>query len=145
MPGIEPKREPAGFEATRDALDSGRYDFGASNFAVTDERRETIDFATRINDGQGFATRKDSRPTKITDLAQPCGLNVATDAGATFEATPEENAHACPDADRKAYKMRTHNEQGANRSSLQQGRSDIAMSTINGLRYAVTRQQGVRF
>jgi polar amino acid transport system substrate-binding protein len=29
--------------------------------------------------------------------------------------------------------------------SLQQGRSDIVMSTINGLRYAVAHQQGVTF
>ncbi|QIY94977.1 ABC transporter substrate-binding protein [Streptomyces sp. S1D4-11] len=143
--GIELKTEQASFEAILPALDSGKYDFGASNFGVTDERRKTIDFVTYINDGQGFATRKDSKLAEITDLKQLCGLNVATAAGTTFEATLEENKKVCTDAGKKAYKVQTYSEQGAIWSSLQQGRSDIVMSTINGLRYAVAQQQGVKF
>ncbi|MER5902429.1 ABC transporter substrate-binding protein [Streptomyces mirabilis] len=143
--GIELKTEQAGFEAILPALDSGKYDFGASNFGVTDERRKTIDFVTYINDGQGFATRSDSKLAKITDLKQLCGLNVATGAGTTFEATLEENKKVCTDAGEKAYKVQTYSEQGAIWSSLQQGRSDLVMSTINGLRYAVAHQHGVKF
>lgn len=143
--GIELKREVASFEAILPALDSGKYDVGVGNFGVTDERRRTIDFVTYINDGQGFATREDSKLDKVTDLAQLCGLNVATGAGTTFEATLEENRHVCSDAGKKAYKVQTYSEQGAIWSSLQQGRSDIVMSTINGLRYAVAQQEGLKF
>ncbi|MGW2287530.1 ABC transporter substrate-binding protein [Streptomyces phaeochromogenes] len=143
--GIELKREAASFEAILPALDSGKYDVGVGNFGVTDERRRTIDFVTYINDGQGFATREDSKLDKVTDLAQLCGLNVATGAGTTFEATLEENKHVCSDAGKKAYKVQTYSEQGAIWSSLQQGRSDIVMSTINGLRYAVGQQEGLKF
>ena len=143
--GIKLKTEQASFEAILPALDSGKYDFGASNFGVTDERRKTIDFVTYINDGQGFATRKDSKLAKITDLKQLCGLNVATGAGTTFEATLEENKKVCTDAGKKAYSVQTYSESGAIWSSLQQGRSDVVMSTINGLRYAVAQQTGVKF
>ncbi|MFJ8084374.1 ABC transporter substrate-binding protein [Streptomyces sp. NPDC096205] len=143
--GIELKTEQAGFEAILPALDSGKYDFGASNFGVTDERRKTIDFVTYINDGQGFATREDSDLSKVTGLEQLCGLNVATGAGTTFEATLEENRHLCTDAGEKPYKIQTYNEAGAIWSSLQQGRSDVVMSTINGLRYAVAHQEGLKF
>lgn len=143
--GIKLKVEQASFEAILPALDSGKYDFGASNFGVTDERRKTIDFVTYVNDGQGFATRKDSKLTKVTDLTQLCGLNVATGAGTTFEATLEENKHVCTDAGKKAYKVQTYAESSAIWSSLQQGRSDIVMSTINGLRYAVAHQEGLKF
>ncbi|GHH48030.1 polar amino acid transport system substrate-binding protein [Streptomyces umbrinus] len=143
--GIELKREAASFEAILPALDSGKYDVGVGNFGVTDERRKTIDFVTYINDGQGFATRKDSKLDKVINLAQLCGLNVATGAGTTFEATLEENKHVCSDAGEKAYKVQTYSEQGAIWSSLQQGRSDIVMSTINGLRYAVAQQEGLKF
>ncbi|MDH6448866.1 MULTISPECIES: ABC transporter substrate-binding protein [unclassified Streptomyces] len=139
--GIGLKTEQASFEAILPALDSGKYDLGVGNFGVTDERRRTIDFVTYINDGQGFATRSDSKLTKVTDLTQLCGLNVATGAGTTFEATLEDNKHLC----RKPYKVQTYSEQGAIWSSLQQGRSDVVMSTINGLRYAVAHQQGVKF
>jgi polar amino acid transport system substrate-binding protein len=143
--GIRLRTQQAGFEAILPALDSGKYDFGASNFGVTDERRRTIDFVTYINDGQGFATRKDSKLSKVTDLRQLCGLNVATGAGTTFEATLEENKKVCADAGKKAYSVQTYGEQGALWSSLQQGRSDVVMSTINGLRYAVAHQEGLKF
>ncbi|WP_371550702.1 ABC transporter substrate-binding protein [Streptomyces sp. NBC_00554] len=143
--GIKLDYEAASFEAILPALDSGKYDLGIGNFGVTDERRKTIDFVTYINDGQGFATRDDSKLTKITDLKQLCGLNVATAAGTTFEATLEDNKKVCTDAGKDAYKVQTYSEQGAIWSSLQQGRSDIVMSTINGLRYAVAHQEGVKF
>ncbi|WP_399896858.1 ABC transporter substrate-binding protein [Streptomyces sp. BBFR51] len=143
--GITLKTEQASFEAILPALDSGKYDLGASNFGVTEERRRTIDFVTYINDGQGFAAREDSGLSKVTGLEQLCGLKVATGAGTTFEATLEENRHLCTDAGDKAYTVQTYSEQGALWSSLQQGRSDVVMSTINGLRYAVAHQQGVKF
>jgi polar amino acid transport system substrate-binding protein len=143
--GIGLRTEQASFEAILPALDSGKYDLGVGNFGVTDERRRTIDFVTYVNDGQGFAARKDSKLSEVTDLRQLCGLNVATGAGTTFEATLEENRHLCADAGKKAYRVQTYSEQGAIWSSLQQGRSDIVMSTINGLRYAVAHQRGVTF
>ncbi|MFH8287109.1 ABC transporter substrate-binding protein [Streptomyces antibioticus] len=143
--GIEVKTQQASFEAILPALDSGKYDLGVSNFGVTTERLKTIDFVTYINDGQGFATRADSKLGEVTDLKQLCGLNIATGAGTTFEATLEENKHVCADAGKKAYGVQTYSEQGAIWSSLQQGRSDVVMSTINGLRYAVDHQEGVKF
>lgn len=143
--GISLKTEQASFEAILPALGSGKYDLGVGNFGVTDERRKTIDFVTYVNDGQGFATRDDSKLSKVTDLTQLCGLNVATGAGTTFEATLEDNKHLCADAGKKAYKVQTYSETGALWSSLQQGRSDIVMSTINGLRYAVAHQDGLKF
>ncbi|WP_411151922.1 ABC transporter substrate-binding protein [Streptomyces sp. A30] len=143
--GIGLRTEQASFEAILPALDSGKYDLGVGNFGVTDERRKTIDFVTYINDGQGFAARKDSKLSQVTDLKQLCGLNIATGAGTTFEATLEDSRHLCTDGGEKAYEVQTYNEQGAIWSSLQQGRSDVVMSTINGLRYAVARQEGVKF
>ncbi|MFH8801782.1 ABC transporter substrate-binding protein [Streptomyces sp. NPDC017936] len=143
--GLGIRTEQASFEAILPALDSGKYDVGVSNFGVTTERLKTIDFVTYINDGQGFAARKDSKLSRVTDLKQLCGLNVATGAGTTFESTLEENKHLCTDAGKKAYEVQTYSEQGAIWSSLQQGRTDVVMSTINGLRFAVARQEGVRF
>ncbi|MEU8675940.1 ABC transporter substrate-binding protein [Streptomyces sp. NPDC048560] len=143
--GVRIEREVASFDAILPALSSGKYDVGTGNFGVTDERRETIDFVTYINDGQGFAVRQDSPLKKVTDLTQLCGLTVATGAGTTFEVTLEENRHRCAEAGRKPYEVRTYADQAAIWISLQQGRSDVVMSTINGLRYAVTQQEGLRF
>lgn len=143
--GLKIKREVASFEAILPALGSGKYDVGTGNFGVTDERRRTIDFVTYINDGQGFAVRDDSKLKKVTDLTRLCGLTVGTAAGTTFEVTLEENRHRCADAGEKPYDVKTYNDLGAVWASLQQGRSDVVMSTINGLRYAVGQVDGVRF
>ncbi|MFF9349796.1 ABC transporter substrate-binding protein [Streptomyces sp. NPDC014734] len=143
--GLELKREVASFEAILPALGSGKYDVGTGNFGVTDERRGTIDFVTYVNDGQGFAVRDDSTLRKVTDLTQLCGLTIGTGAGTTFEVTLEENRHRCSETGHEPYRVKTYSDQGATWGSLQQGRSDVVMSTINGLRYAVEQQRGVRF
>ncbi|WP_327702086.1 ABC transporter substrate-binding protein [Streptomyces decoyicus] len=143
--GLKIDREVASFEAILPALGSGKYDVGTGNFGVTDERRKTIDFVTYINDGQGFAVRKDSPLKKVGSLRQLCGLTVATGAGTTFEATLEKNRQQCAKAGEKPYDVKTYAEQGALWISLQQGRTDVVMSTINGLRYAVRQQPGLRF
>ncbi|MFC8261713.1 ABC transporter substrate-binding protein [Streptomyces sp. NPDC057291] len=143
--GLKLKREVAAFEAILPALGSGKYDLGTGNFGVTDERRRTIDFVTYLNDGQGFAVRDDSKLAKVTDLTQLCGLTVGTAAGTTFEVTLEENKHRCAEAGKKPYGVKTYSDLAAVWASLQQGRSDVVMSTINGLRYAVDQQEGVRF
>lgn len=141
--GIELKREVASFEAILPALGSGKYDLGTGNFGVTEERRKTIDFVTYINDGQGFAAREDSDLPEINDLKQLCGLKVATSAGTTFEATLQDNKKVCDG--QKAYSVQTYSDQSAIWSALQQGRADVVMSTINGLRYAVSHQEGLKF
>ncbi|MGW2021601.1 ABC transporter substrate-binding protein [Streptomyces decoyicus] len=143
--GLKIDREVASFEAILPALGSGKYDVGTGNFGVTDERRKAIDFVTYINDGQGFAVRKDSPLKKVGSLRQLCGLTVATGAGTTFEATLEKNRQQCAKAGKKPYEVKTYAEQGALWISLQQGRTDVVMSTINGLRYAVRQQPGLRF
>lgn len=143
--GVKLQHEEAGFEAILPALGSGKYDLGTGNFGVTDDRRRTIDFVTYINDGQGFAVRKDSKLTKVTDLTQLCGLTVATGAGTTFEKTLADHRSACGKAGKKPYSVKTYSEQSAPWESLQQGRSDVVMSTINGVRYAVKQQPGLRF
>ncbi|MBT2899383.1 ABC transporter substrate-binding protein [Streptomyces sp. McG3] len=143
--GLELKREVASFEAILPALGSGKYDLGTGNFGVTDIRRKTVDFVTYINDGQGFAVREDSELKKVTDLTQLCGLNVATGAGTTFEVTLQENLPRCAEAGKKPYEVKTYADQTAVWLSLQQNRSDVVMSTINGLRYGVSQQEGLRF
>ncbi|MFH8580788.1 ABC transporter substrate-binding protein [Streptomyces zaomyceticus] len=143
--GLEVKREVVGFEAILPALGSGKYDVGTGNFGVTEERRRTIDFVTYINDGQGFASRADSPLKAVTDLTQLCGLKVAVNAGTTFEQSLEKNKGRCAAAGKKPYEVSVFSEAGTVWMSLQQGRSDVTMSTINGLRYAVTQQKGVKF
>ncbi|WP_226486090.1 ABC transporter substrate-binding protein [Streptomyces parvulus] len=135
--GVRLERQDASFETILPALGSGKYDFGTGNFGVTAERLRTIDFVTYINDGQGFAVKTGNTAlgTKITDLTQLCGLTIGTGAGTTFEATLTAQRGACAKAGRKPYDVKVYSENAATLTALQQGRIDVTMSTINGLRH----------
>ncbi len=143
--GLRIDREVASFESILPALAAGKYDVGTGNFGVTEERKKTIDFVTYIDDGQAFAVRQDSKLGPVTDLVQLCGLVIGTGAGTTFEATLEENRHVCADAGKKPYEIRSFSENSATYLALRQGRIDVIMSTINGLRHAASRQPGLKF
>ncbi|MFE9422856.1 ABC transporter substrate-binding protein [Kitasatospora sp. NPDC006697] len=145
--GLTVNREDAAFDTILPALGSGKYDLGTGNFGVTTARLQTVDFVTYIDDGQGFAVKKDnSSLTAVTDLVQLCGLNIATGAGTTFESTLNAKKAACATAGKKPYTVQSYSDNGAVLTSLQQGRSDVEMSTINGLRYqAAQPAAGVKF
>ncbi|MER7177281.1 ABC transporter substrate-binding protein [Streptomyces mesophilus] len=135
--GLKLERQDASFETILPALGSGKYDFGTGNFGVTAERLKTIDFVTYINDGQGFAVKKGNTELgeKVSDLTQLCGLTIGTGAGTTFEATLTEQKGVCAKEGRKPYDVKVYSDNGATLTALQQGRIDVIMSTINGLRY----------
>ncbi|PBC77818.1 polar amino acid transport system substrate-binding protein [Streptomyces sp. TLI_235] len=145
--GVTVRREDAAFETILPALGSGKYDVGTGNFGVTTARLKTIDFVTYIDDGQGFAVRKDdTRLQQVTDLVQLCGLTIGTGAGTTFETTLDARKNVCADAGRKPYEVRAFSDNGAVLTGLQQGRIDVVMSTINGLRHqAAQPAAGTRF
>jgi polar amino acid transport system substrate-binding protein len=143
--GVTINREGAKFEAILPALGSGKYDVGTGNFGVTEVRKQTIDFVTYIDDGQGFAVRQDSALGEVKDLAQLCGLAVGVGAGTTFEATLQKNAHVCTDAGKPAYRVSSFSETSAIYLALQQHHIDVIMSTINGLRYAASKQPWLKF
>jgi len=152
--GIRIEREVASFEAILPALTSGKYEVGTGNFGVTEARKKTIDFVTYVNDGQGFAVRKDDsrfapggadNPIQVKSLTQLCGLKIGTGTGTTFEATLEREKHVCPDAGKPEYQVLSFSENAAIFLGLQQQHIDVVMSTINGLRYATTQQPNLRF
>ncbi|MDH6133047.1 polar amino acid transport system substrate-binding protein [Kitasatospora sp. MAA4] len=145
--GLTVDRQEAAFETILPALSSGKYDFGTGNFGVTTARLKTIDFVTYIDDGQGFAVRRDNTAlTGVSTLQQLCGLTVGTGAGTTFETTLNTQKHVCADAGKKPYTVQSFSDSAALLTSLQQGRIDTVMSTINGLRYqAAQPAAGTRF
>ncbi|MFE2725278.1 ABC transporter substrate-binding protein [Kitasatospora sp. NPDC059327] len=145
--GLTVEREEAAFETILPALGSGKYDVGTGNFGVTAARLKTIDFVTYIDDGQGFAVKKDNTTVQpVTDLVQLCGLVIGTGAGTTFETTLNNKKNVCADAGKKPYEVKAFSDNGATLTGLQQGRIDIVMSTINGLRYQASQEaSGTKF
>lgn len=143
--GLRVERTEATFDAILPALGSGRFEVGTGNFAVTEARKQVVDFVTYINDGQGFAVRADDPLPPVTDLLALCGRTVAVGAGTTFETTLNRAAPRCTEAGLPPLTVSSYLENAAVYLSLQQRRADAVMSTINGLRYAVSQQPRLRF
>ncbi|MEV5101668.1 ABC transporter substrate-binding protein [Streptomyces massasporeus] len=139
--GVKLDRQDASFETILPALSSGKYDVGTGNFGVTAQRLKTVDFVTYINDGQGFAVKKGSTTLKkkVTDLTELCGLTIGTGAGTTFETTLTAQKGVCAKAGKKPYEVKVYSENAATLTALQQGRIDVIMSTINGLRHQASQ------
>jgi polar amino acid transport system substrate-binding protein len=143
--GLRVERTEATFDAVLPGLGSGRFEVGTGNFAVTEARKKIVDFVTYINDGQGFVVRADDPLPPVTDLTQLCGRTIGVGAGTTFETTLNRAAGECVARGLPPYTVNSYTENAAVFLSLQQRRSDAVMSTINGLRYAVSKQPRLRF
>lgn len=140
--GVRIKRQVLGFDAILPGIASGKYQVGTGNFGVTAVREKTTDFVTYLSDGQGFAGRKGGRLTSVTSLRQLCGLKVGTTKGTTFAAALAAAKGTCG---ARPYAISTFSDPASMFLAAGQGRVDVIMSSVNGLRYAVSRQPGLRF
>jgi polar amino acid transport system substrate-binding protein len=82
--GLEPDLENTSWENLFVGLDSGKYDVGASNITVTEERKQKYDFATYRLDNLAFEAKKGTR-WKVTGPADVAGKKVAVGSGTNQE------------------------------------------------------------
>ncbi|XVV08690.1 transporter substrate-binding domain-containing protein [Actinoplanes sp. CA-131856] len=105
--GLEPDLQNTSWENLFIGLDSGKYDIGASNITVTEERKQKYDFVTYRKDELAFEAKKGSG-LKVTGPADVAGKKVAVGSGTNQEKIlvewSEENVKAGrPKVDIKYY------------------------------------------
>ncbi|WP_246635552.1 ABC transporter substrate-binding protein [Actinoplanes hulinensis] len=82
--GLEPVLENTSWENLFIGLDSGKYQLGASNITVTEERKQKYDFVTYRLDNLGWLAKKGSGFT-ITKPADIAGKKVSVSSGTNQE------------------------------------------------------------
>ena len=82
--GLEPDLQNTSWENLFVGLDSGKYDLGASNITVTEERKQKYDFVTYRLDNLAFEAKKDSGLT-VKGPADVAGKRVAVGSGTNQE------------------------------------------------------------
>src|SRR5689334_16788325 len=105
--GLQPDLENTSWENLFIGLDSGKYEVGASNITVTEERKQKYDFVTYRKDELAFEAKKGSG-LKVTGPADVAGKKVAVGSGTNQEKIlvewSEENVKAGrPKVDIKYY------------------------------------------
>ncbi|MGJ6966457.1 ABC transporter substrate-binding protein [Streptosporangium sp. G11] len=83
--GLPLKEENTSWENLFLAVKSGKYDLVLNNVTVTEERKDTYDFATYRVDQLAWQVGKDSPITKIEKAADIAGLNVSVGSGTNQE------------------------------------------------------------
>ncbi|MGW0846649.1 ABC transporter substrate-binding protein [Streptomyces sp. NPDC002787] len=143
--GLKVERKHVSGASLITGLNAGRYELGTANLAVTEERKQVLDFVLYVTDGTGFAVRDDSELKKVDDLGQLCGLRVGTGTGTTFEADLEAASKECAADDKEPIEISTYPDAAAHFLALRQGRVDVLMTTASVLRYAATQQPDLRY
>ncbi len=82
--GLQPDLENTSWENLFVGLDSGKYDVGASNITVTEERKQKYDFATYRLDNLAFEAKKGSG-WKVTGPPDVAGKTIAVGSGTNQE------------------------------------------------------------
>ncbi|MFC3244782.1 transporter substrate-binding domain-containing protein [Gordonia humi] len=100
--GIEWKRDYGTFATIIPGVQNGRYQVGEANFGVTEARTRVLDFATYLNDGQGFLGASTVTAEHIASLTDACGYRIATSPGSTFQTLLETHADDCAKAGKEA-------------------------------------------
>lgn len=82
--GLRPQLENTSWENLFVGLDSGKYQLGASNITVTEERKQKYDFVTYRLDNLAFETKKGSG-WKVTGPKDVAGKRIAVGSGTNQE------------------------------------------------------------
>ncbi|MBM2618328.1 ABC transporter substrate-binding protein [Actinoplanes sp. LDG1-06] len=82
--GLKPDLQNTSWENLFIGLDSGKYDVGASNITVTEERKQKYDFATYRKDELAFEAKKGSG-LKVSGPKDVAGKKVAVGSGTNQE------------------------------------------------------------
>jgi polar amino acid transport system substrate-binding protein len=82
--GLKPELQNTSWENLFIGLDSGKYDVGASNITVTEERKQKYDFATYRKDELAFEAEKGAG-WKVTGPEDVAGKKIAVGSGTNQE------------------------------------------------------------
>ncbi len=77
--------EATGWENLFLSVESGQFDAAFSNVTVTEERKDTYDFATYRVDTVSFEAKRDSDIDEVSEPADVAGLSVAVSSGTNQE------------------------------------------------------------
>ncbi len=143
--GVEWDVEFGSFETIVPGTQSGKYQVGQANFAVTSERLKVVDFATYVKDGQSFVTTKDSDLKEVTKLTDICGHKVSTTPGSSFQQILETGAGACEKAGKEPYTVEYFKDQAAILLGLKSGKTDLFFGPTLSLKYLVAHQSNLAY
>ena len=139
--GLEADVQSAKFEAIIPGIQSGKYDLGASQFTINDERTAVVDMVSYFRAGTQWATRAGNPAGVSPDDA--CGKRVAVGTGST-QLTDDLPARqkACAAAGKPAIVVDAYQAQNEATAAVVSGKEDAMLADSPITAYAVKQTGG---
>ncbi|GIF14707.1 ABC transporter substrate-binding protein [Actinoplanes teichomyceticus] len=134
--GLRPVVTNTSWENLFIGLDSGKFDVGASNITVTEERKRKYDFATYRLDNLAFVTRKGAG-LRVTGPADVAGRKVAVSSGTNQEKILVEWSREAEKQGRPPVDIRYYQTNQATYLALGSGQIDAYLGPNPSVAYQV--------
>ena len=126
-------------------VQNGRYQVGQDNFGATAAREKIVDFATYLNDGQGFLGASSVSATSISTITGACGYTIGTGSGTTFQTLLTDSASKCAAAGKKPWTVQYFSDSAPIFLGLANGKLDLYFGPTLSLKYDATHIAGTKF
>ena len=126
-------------------VQNGRYQVGQDNFGATAAREKIVDFATYLNDGQGFLGASSVSAVSISTITGACGYTIGTGSGTTFQTLLTNSASKCAAAGKKPWTVQYFSDSAPIFLGLANGKLDLYFGPTLSLKYDATHIAGTKF
>ncbi len=117
----------------------GRFQISSSDFGVTAERLEQVDFVTEFSLGTAFAVKKGS-DIEVKEEADLCGHSVGVLAGSYFVDQVKKVSEECTAAGKEPVEVMTYPTASAQILAEMNGRTEVTAEGQDTLGYTVSSQ-----
>ena len=139
--GLKVTLTNATFDTIIPALQSGKFNMGASSFTDTKAREKVVDFVDYFQAGEGYYVKAGSS-YKPSGLAALCGHTVSVETGTTEQTDAQTQAKACVRQHKKTVKVLSFADQSSANLAVSSGRAQVGFADSQIAEYIVSTSNG---
>jgi polar amino acid transport system substrate-binding protein len=139
--GVKVKISNATFATIIPALQSGKFNMGASSFTDSKARQKQVDFVNYFQAGEGYYIKAGSS-FKPSGLAALCGHTVAVENGTVEQTDAQAQAIKCTKAHKKTVTVLSFADQNSANLAVSSGRAQVGFLDSQIAEYVVATSNG---
>jgi polar amino acid transport system substrate-binding protein len=139
--GVKVAITNATFDTIIPALQSGKFNLGASSFTDTKARQKQVDFVDYFQAGEGYYVKAGSS-YKPNGLAALCGHTVAVETGTVEQTDAQSQNKKCTKEHKHGVKVLSFADQNSANLAVSSGRAQVGFLDSQIAEYVVSTSKG---
>ncbi len=139
--GVKVTLTNASFDTIIPAIQSGKFNLGASSFTDTKARQKQVTFVDYFQAGEGYYVKTGSS-YKPNGLAALCGHTVAVETGTTEQSDAQSQNSACKAKGKKGVTVLSYQDQNSANLAVSSGRAQVGFVDSQVGEYIVATSNG---